>query len=106
MLRNRRIGPEACLRHQNSAPLAAGWLPRKPREAAREGQAAALLELAGAEIYSPRGDPAEAERHLLSALDLAKSSGEPDFEARVHVSLANVYAYRIGNVLAKVKTRT
>ncbi len=62
------------------------------------GQAETLLELGRTELYSPRGDPAQAERYLLAALDLPPSVEESDFQGRVHVALANLYAYRMGDI--------
>ncbi len=63
-----------------------------------EGQTLAWLALGSMEIYAPQGNPSEAVRCLLSALDLSKAEHRPDEEARAHVSLVNVYAYRIGDV--------
>src|SRR3990172_4227881 len=62
------------------------------------GQTQALLALANAEIYSPSGNPAEAERYLTSALEVSKALAAPELRGRVHIVLANLYANRIGDV--------
>lgn len=62
------------------------------------GQFKTLLELANVEIYSPQGKPATAEQHLMSALEISKTLGEAEFQVRSHVVLANLYAYRMGDV--------
>lgn len=62
------------------------------------GQAQTLLELGNLEIYSPRGNLAQAERHLMSALKLSETIGGPEFRTRVHIVLANLYGNRLGDI--------
>jgi tetratricopeptide (TPR) repeat protein len=62
------------------------------------GMALASAELATIETYSPTGDPAEAERYLMSAMESAKAMKDAEFEARVRIALANLFANRIGDV--------
>ncbi len=61
-----------------------------------QGEAETLLHLGTSEIHSPTGDPKQAERYLTGAL--AASTRDPEFQARVHVSLTTLYAYRTGDV--------
>jgi tetratricopeptide (TPR) repeat protein len=62
----------------------------------KSGQAMTKLELANFLIYA-QGSAAEAEGYLTSALELGDGVREPDFRARVHIVLANLYANRIGD---------
>lgn len=56
-----------------------------------QGEGEALMELGWIKIHSPKGDRALGERHLLSALDLANSLGDPKLASEVHVALAHTY---------------
>jgi len=62
------------------------------------GQTQAMLALANVEIYSPKGDPSEAERYLISALGVSEGIQDSELRARVHIVLANLYANRKGDV--------
>ncbi len=62
----------------------------------KSGEAMTKLELANLLIYA-QGSAAEAEGYLTSALELGDAVLEPDFRARVHIILANLYANRIGD---------
>ncbi len=63
-----------------------------------QGEAETLLQLGASEIRSPGARPNGVERYLLGALQALGSGGDPEFQVRVNVSLANLYAYRIGDV--------
>ena len=62
------------------------------------GEAETLLQLGTSEIHSPLGDPKQAERYLTGALAASESMRDSEFQARIHVSLTNLYAYRTGDV--------
>ena len=63
-----------------------------------QGEAETLLQLGATEIHSPGARPNEAERYLLDALQALGSEADSEFQVRVNVSLANLYAYRIGDI--------
>ncbi len=60
------------------------------------GQGQALLELGDVELHSPTGDPRVAEQYLTAALELAAPLNDPEFTARVHITLAHLYGGREG----------
>ncbi len=62
------------------------------------GAALTSWELANVEIYSPTGNPSMAESDLNSALEASQTLGDREFESRVRIALANLYANRIGDV--------
>ncbi len=63
-----------------------------------QGEAETLLQLGASEIRSPGARPNDAERYLLGALQALGSGGDSEFQVRVNVALANLYAYRIGDI--------
>ncbi len=62
------------------------------------GHAEVLLELANVEIQAPLGDARAAERDLEAAMDLSMSRRDDIFRAKIHIAMAHLYAYRLGDV--------
>lgn len=62
------------------------------------GEARALHELGSIEIRSPQSDALTAERYLTQALERSAVLRDPDFEAGVHISLALLLSYRLGDI--------
>ena len=62
-----------------------------------EGQAETWLALGRNETFSPAGSSALAEHDLQKALALKEELGDPNFEARLHSVLVELYTFRFGN---------
>jgi tetratricopeptide (TPR) repeat protein len=61
------------------------------------GVCEAFLALGIVEINAPRGNPQEAKDHLDAALGVAEAVPDPDLGSRVHIQLAHLFAYRLGD---------